>query len=100
MTPPDTYPLATAVCCRAWPVTPLAPIGRCKFCGERPVVSHHHWANGLPVVKVRIQPAVRPARCGQCADLIEWQDCPTGGWWIHHEHPDDGHDAYPEEVAS
>jgi len=53
-TPSDAYPLVTAVCCRAWPVTPLAPIGRCKFCGERPVISHHHWANGLPVIKVKI----------------------------------------------
>jgi len=58
---PTTYPIVTAVCCRAWPVTPLTPIRRCKYCGERPVVSQHHWANGLPVVKVKIPQPVRPA---------------------------------------
>jgi hypothetical protein len=33
-----TGPLAIAVCCREWPVDPLSPIGRCGFCGERPVI--------------------------------------------------------------
>jgi len=30
--------LVIAVCCREWPVDPLSPIGRCGFCGERPVI--------------------------------------------------------------
>ena len=48
----ETIPTVIAVCCREWPVTFLAPIGRCKFCGERPVV--RCWSNGLPIVKVKI----------------------------------------------
>ena len=34
----DTPPLVIAVCCREWPVSPFDPIGRCGFCGERPVI--------------------------------------------------------------
>lgn len=39
------------------------------------------------------KPSMRP--CKQCNGQIFWQDCPTGGWWIHLVHPDDGHDAHP-----
>jgi hypothetical protein len=34
--------------------------------------------------------------CRVCDDGIWWQECPTGGWWIHDVHPADGHDAQPE----
>lgn len=30
---------AIAVCCREWPVNPLAPMGRCGDCGNRPVIN-------------------------------------------------------------
>jgi hypothetical protein len=33
--------------------------------------------------------------CAVCETPIEWVACPTGGWWAHHTHPDDGHDALP-----
>ena len=31
--------------------------------------------------------------CGICYTDIFWQECPTGGWWIHRNHPCDNHDA-------
>lgn len=33
--------------------------------------------------------------CGVCKGVVGWIDCPTGGWWSHEVHPDDGHDAAP-----
>jgi hypothetical protein len=36
--------------------------------------------------------------CAVCETPIEWVDCPTGGWWAHHTHPEDGHDAQPPGV--
>lgn len=41
-------------------------------------------------------PDVRTSVCTVCSTDIFWQDAPTGGWWIHREHPDDGHDALPD----
>jgi hypothetical protein len=35
------------------------------------------------------------SKCGECNRKIWWQDCPTGGWWIHDNHPEDHHDAVP-----
>jgi len=35
----------------------------------------------------------RGLKCAVCHSPVFFQDCPTGGWWIHHTHPDDGHDA-------
>lgn len=35
------------------------------------------------------------ATCGTCGGGIWYQDCPAGGWWIHDQHPVDGHDAEP-----
>jgi hypothetical protein len=29
-------PVVTYVCCRAWPITPIAPIGRCGYCHSEP----------------------------------------------------------------
>lgn len=31
--------------------------------------------------------------CLTCKTPVFWQDCPTGGWWIHEKHPEDHHDA-------
>ena len=33
--------------------------------------------------------------CGECGGSIHWLNAPTGGWWAHDRHPDDGHDATP-----
>lgn len=33
------------------------------------------------------------AACLLCRTLVDWIDCPTGGWWVHRVHPVDGHDA-------
>jgi hypothetical protein len=38
-------------------------------------------------------PDVKTSVCTVCSTDIFWQDAPTGGWWIHREHPDDDHDA-------
>lgn len=32
------------------------------------------------------------ATCITCRGALLWQECPTGGWWIHEQHPDDDHD--------
>ena len=40
--------LAIAVCCREWPVTIDARIGRCGFCGERPIID---WTRDVPPAK-------------------------------------------------
>lgn len=32
-------------------------------------------------------------RCSKCGRSIWWQDCPTGGWWVHDVHFPDDHDA-------
>lgn len=37
--------------------------------------------------------------CDVCKGLVAWQDCPTGGWWIHEIHPEDGHDAVVEDLS-
>jgi rubredoxin len=31
--------------------------------------------------------------CTRCGGEVIWQDCPTGGWWYHLDHPADNHDA-------
>jgi len=38
--------------------------------------------------------------CDKCQTAIYWQDCPTGGWWIHEVHPKDNHDAESELSVS
>ncbi len=30
---------------------------------------------------------------GRSVHVCDWNSCPTGGWWSHREHPEDGHDA-------
>ena len=37
--------------------------------------------------------------CKICQSSVGWVSCPTGGWWAHLVHPDDGHDAYVEEAV-
>jgi hypothetical protein len=42
------------------------------------------------------QPSVdQTTECVRCGGRIGWIDCPTGGWWVHAQHPADGHDADP-----
>lgn len=31
--------------------------------------------------------------CNRCAGPMRWNDAPTGGWFSHHVHPEDNHDA-------
>lgn len=33
--------------------------------------------------------------CLTCNGQVQWQECDTGGWWVHICHPDDNHDAKP-----
>ena len=44
---------------------------------------------------MKIYTPVYAATCNDCHTLCWWQSCPTGGWWIHDQHPDNGHDANP-----
>lgn len=37
--------------------------------------------------------------CETCGERIGWIECPTGGWWSHETHPDDGHDAVPPGIV-
>lgn len=37
--------------------------------------------------------ALNTGTCVHCQGLVWWIECPTGGWWKHHTHPEDGHDA-------
>ena len=45
------FPLAIAVCCREWPVALGQRIGRCGFCGERPVID---WTLDVPPAKTSV----------------------------------------------
>lgn len=38
-------------------------------------------------------------RCGICQGEVGWISCPTGGWWAHRSHPEDGHDAQPVQTG-
>jgi len=38
--------------------------------------------------------------CRVCGGTIDYQESPTGGWWIHWDHPDDDHDAVGPAVRS
>ncbi|KWT63143.1 hypothetical protein ADL21_04565 [Streptomyces albus subsp. albus] len=38
--------------------------------------------------------------CAACEAPVAWQDCPTGGWWHHLDHPGDGHDAIPMPASA
>ena len=40
-------------------------------------------------------PTFADSYCAKCGHDIRWVDCPTGGWWSHLEHPENGHDATP-----
>ena len=59
-------------------------------------VLKHFDGSPVPSEEWPPPPDVRTSVCGECAGHIYWQDCPTGGWWIHHQHPEDGHDALPD----
>ena len=34
--------------------------------------------------------------CLTCGNKAQWIECPTGGWWAHLIHPEDGHDVSTE----
>lgn len=38
-----TVRLYEAVCCRVWPVTLTAGLGRCKYCGQVPKITGLEW---------------------------------------------------------
>ncbi|MET7944407.1 hypothetical protein [Streptomyces sp. NPDC005302] len=40
-----------------------------------------------------------PMRCICCDMAVGWVDAPTGGWWAHETHPEDGHDAEPRPAS-
>ncbi|WP_016886915.1 hypothetical protein [Mycobacteroides abscessus] len=42
------------------------------------------------------QHVVYESICVECAGVVFWQDCPTGGWWFHEHDPADHHDAAAE----
>lgn len=37
--------------------------------------------------------------CDVCHSAIWLQNSPAGNWWVHMNHPDDGHDATPWPVV-
>lgn len=45
------------------------------------------------LLKVIIDDFAAPVTCTVCAQEIEWISCPTGGWWAHVKHSEDGHEA-------
>lgn len=64
------------------PLRPLCPgPGMCHSCTPEADVTH----------------GLAPGRqlCNICGGHINYQDAPTGGWWAHETHPEDGHDAWP-----
>jgi DNA-directed RNA polymerase subunit RPC12/RpoP len=73
----------------------VAPSGdhwiRCSGCG---VTMRADW-NKCVVCGVanRVAQPALTSSCRRCEGRIFYQDCPTGGWWIHEAHPDDDHDA-------
>lgn len=72
-----------------WPYDPLflvgAPLGQyhCPACGSMIIA-------GLPHLDYS-------EMCKNCGGRIQWVECPTGGWWSHEVHPEDDHDANPEQ---
>lgn len=51
-------------------------------------------------ISAALKPIIEPlvetrVRCEKCNGLIEYIVSPTGEWWSHDVHPDDGHDASP-----
>lgn len=56
----------------------------------------------LGLVPAEVQVAIsvggvspKTSTCVYCSGEIWYQECPTGGWWIHNKHPSDHHDAEP-----
>jgi hypothetical protein len=91
---------------------------RCKRTGEQPRDYDFHrseigdfteadWAlmvaarEDVPALlaEVRRLRATPSMVCINCETPVGWVDCPTGGWWAHETHPDDGHDADPMPAA-
>jgi hypothetical protein len=57
------------------------------------------WEQRLNAYRAEVLAEAAPP-CAVCDTSIEWVACPTGGWWAHHNHPEDGHDALPPGVPS
>ena len=36
----EDYLIVEAECCRVWPVAFMVPMGRCGYCGRRPVIRY------------------------------------------------------------
>lgn len=86
----------------------------CRHCGEEerdharvwlPDIGWHTWQ--APTDAQRLERMRRRKRwdgeslytepCTVCREPIFWQPCPTGGWWVHVQHPENGHDASFDE---
>lgn len=51
-------------------------------------------ATALMLMHALYDPKPVVFRCSSCGQVIMYQDCPTGGWWYHENHPQDKrHDA-------
>lgn len=70
----------------AWKPTPKSTSMASTRSIEMPVAMGLDWPP---------PPDIHTSVCEVCSTNIFWQECPTGGWWIHHRHPEDGHDAAP-----
>lgn len=83
---------------------------RCRFCGFVHVGSRgipgfsrdYITTHGLDPIRPP-RPRSKPteayadlASCTVCGQGIEWVDGPSGGWWVHLNHPADEHDAVAE----
>ena len=66
---------------------------RCMLCGDFWKYSPN---DDCPVLDTAERPQM--STCSICNDEIWYQECPTGGWWIHTNHPDDDHDAEPVAI--
>ena len=63
-------------------------------------VSEVRWTFGAESIAWPPPANIRTSVCEVCQTNIFWQDCPTGGWWIHHQHPKDSHDARPTSAPA
>ena len=83
--------------------TLLVELGEAPKLGD-PVLCVYTWGREYhePVVGAVLppRPVTQVDSCGVCGGLIDYIDCPTGGWWKHWSHPPDGHDAVGKEVFS
>lgn len=66
---------------------------------EQRTVFRQEWRPvGSPVcddeVQTDLDTIIRSGlQCAVCQESVGYVDAPTGGWWAHCAHPEDGHDA-------